>query len=266
MRDRRDRPGVTAAVGGLALLAAGCAHNDVLVFGTSTTIGLNVQSAGTAAGPSIVLGYEREEAVWMPLIANGRDSRVANCNPDPRGACRAPTEPYPLDQALYQSTIMSADGTTRRTDSYSVFASLGAKFNGDVDGDGAHAGGGLAQFFATGNAALNVSNNEALVTALKLGEGASQADAVEAAALSEERLAALQAEQEVRVSDIAYVVGCANAGTPAWTALVTSTTLDAATQAALSAVPAERRAAFLEGHDNWVAALTTAAEAASCAR
>lgn len=266
MRDRRDRPGVTAAVGGLALLAAGCAHNDVLVFGTSTTIGLNVQTAGTAAGPSIVIGYEREEAVWMPLIANGRDSRVANCNPDAQGACRAPTEPYPLDQALYQSTIMSADGTTRRTDSYSVFASLGAKFNGDADRDGAHAGGGLAQFFATGNAALNVSNNEALVTALKLGDGASQADAVEAAALSEERLEALRTEHETQESNIEYIVRCTNAGTPAWPDLVDGTSLSAPTKARLSAVPAPDRAAFIRSHDNWVAPLTAAAEAASCAR
>lgn len=253
--------------GGLALLATGCAHNDVLVFGTSTTIGLNVQTAGTGAGPSIVLGYEREEAVWMPLIANGRDSRVSNCPADSQEVCLPSTQVYPLDQALYQSTIIDPSGTRAlRTDAYSVFASLGAKFNSDVDDDGAQAGGGLAQFFATGNAALNISNNTALMTALKLGDGPSQADAIEAAALSEERLEALRVEHEAREANVAYVVRCANAGTPAWTDLVAGTTLNEGAKQRLTRVPAGERAEFIGPHDNWVVALTTAAEAAGCAR
>ena len=261
-----------AGLGAVALAAVavtGCvAHNDVLVFGTNTTFGVNVQSAATGAGPSIVVGYERQEAVWMPLIANGRNSRVSNCPADGQGDCLPSTQVYPLDQALYQSTVLDSTGMRPvRTDAYSVFASLGATFNSTVNPtNGANAGGGIAQFFATGAAAQNITANPALVTALKVGDGPAQADAVEAAALSEERLAALQAEHEARKADIAYVLGCANAGTPAWTTLVASTTLSPATQAGLSTVPAANRAAFLDGHDNWIAALTTAAKAANCAR
>ena len=67
-------------IAGLAILEA-CAvpHNDVLVFGTETKIALDVSSSATDAGmPSITLGYKREEAVWMPLLANGRDAVLLN--------------------------------------------------------------------------------------------------------------------------------------------------------------------------------------------
>lgn len=183
---RRQRRGsvirLTAALGAVALTGA-CAHNDVLVFGTSTTIGLNVETASTnGAAPSIVLGYEREEAVWMPLLANGRDSNISPCTSNDRTVCTP--SGYPLEDAMYRSEI-TRDGRTNR-DAYSVFASLGARFNGSANtNNGVNAGGGLAQFFATGNAALNISANEALVTALKVEnpEGAAaQAAAVRSAA------------------------------------------------------------------------------------
>jgi hypothetical protein len=185
---RRQRRGsvirLTAALGAIALTGA-CAHNDVLVFGTSTTIGLNVETASTnGAAPSIVLGYEREEAVWMPLLANGRHSRISPCVSSDRNVCTPGG--YPLDDAMYRSTIMDPSGQrVVQTDTYSVFASLGAHFNGKAStNNGAEAGGGLAQFFATGNAAVNISANEALVTALKVSSPASsaaQANAVAAA-------------------------------------------------------------------------------------
>lgn len=172
---------IAGSLGAVALTGA-CAHNDVLVFGTSTTIGLNVQTASTnGAAPSIVLGYEREEAVWMPLLANGRDSPPI-CAADAQGRCL--TGSIPASQLMYRSET-ERNGRINR-DTYSVFASLGARFNGSASGqNGAAAGGGLAQFFATGNAALNISANEALVTALKVESpagAAAQADAVRGAA------------------------------------------------------------------------------------
>jgi hypothetical protein len=221
-------------VGAAALAAValtGCAHNDVLVFGTSTTIGLNVQTASTqGAAPSIVLGYEREEAVWMPLLVNARESVLPLCpvgSPNTCGSGR-----YPLDQAMYRSTIMDASGQrVVQTDAYSVFASLGAHFNGRATTNtGAEAGGGLAQFFATGNAAVNISANEALVTALKVssaGASEAQARAVEAASgnetadsafagLTEAQLAAARtaAERETnqQLNRVDLVVLCATAG------------------------------------------------------
>jgi hypothetical protein len=171
-----------AALLGLTALAAGaCAHNDVLVFGTSTTIGLNVEtSSGQGAAPSIVLGYEREEAVWMPLAVNGWGARVPSCG---WLTCTPVDDADSPESRLYQSIGRDSSGRLR-VDTYSVFASLGAKFNGKAN-TGAEAGGGLAQFFATGGAAIAVAENEALVTALKVEseQGAqAQANAVAAAA------------------------------------------------------------------------------------
>ena len=182
---RHGRLARLAAVGAVALTGA-CAHNDVLVFGTSTTIGLNVETASAnGAAPSIVLGYEREEAVWMPLVVNGRESvPLCGAPQEPPANRRCSEGSVPVEQALYRSEVEQAGQVTR--DAYSVFASLGARFNGGANAqDGATAGGGLAQFFATGNAALNISANEALMTALKIESPAgaqAQAEAVAAAA------------------------------------------------------------------------------------
>lgn len=183
MRDRRNGLGLTAGIGGLALLATGCAHNDVLVFGTSTTIGLNVESVSAEGAPSIVLGYEREEAVWMPLVLNGTDSKLRLCAAGLGEDDECTTGSVPVSQAMYRSEITDPNGRVTR-DAYSVFASLGARFSGNANEEGVGAGGGLAQFFATGNAAISVARNEALVTALKVEspEGAqAQANAVAAA-------------------------------------------------------------------------------------
>lgn len=183
MRHRRHGKLVSLAALGAVALTGACAHNDVLVFGTSTTIGLNVETTSpTGAAPSIVLGYEREEAVWMPLIVNGQNS-VPLCEEVVDTRCV--DGETPVANAMYRSEIDQGGGRVSR-DAYSVFASLGARFNGGASSqNGATAGGGLAQFFATGNAALNISANEALMTTLKIEspEGArAQADAVSAAA------------------------------------------------------------------------------------
>ena len=160
-----------AALGALAL--GGCAtDNNTLIFGTNTTVGLDVSSAATEGGsPHITIGYKRAEGVWMPLrqvpapLANGT---------------------FDSATGLYQSDN-SDTGKSTRKDAYSVFASIGATFNGGAQATQAQAGAGLAQFFATGAAAVNISQNEALVTVLKVADPASsksQAEAVTAVAKS----------------------------------------------------------------------------------
>jgi len=176
----------------LALLAlavtglVGCAHNDVLVFGTDTKMGLDIETAATqGASPSITIGYKRKEAVWMPLVVNGQGSDVAACSPSQvtrtplRAAktCRDASSGVARDDILYQS-----QGPDGERDAYSVFASLGARIEGD--GRDTKASMGIAQFFATGGAAINLTRNEALVTALKIeseGGAKAQAEAVRAA-------------------------------------------------------------------------------------
>jgi hypothetical protein len=60
------------------LLLAGCTigkiqHNDVLIFGTDTKLALDVSANPTTGGtPEVTIGYKRQEAVWMPLVVNGR--------------------------------------------------------------------------------------------------------------------------------------------------------------------------------------------------
>lgn len=187
---RRQTLALAGASAALAL--AGCAHNDVLVFGTHTQLALDVQSASVQGGsPAITVGYKRTEAVWMPLVVNGKDSSVVGpCTKDPAsGKCRAPVgDEWVPEAAKYQSreVIEPTDGKPKvtRSDAYSVFASLGATFNTSA-GSSDQAQGGIAQFFATGNAATSIAENPALVTALKVesGQGAeAQAKAVQAAA------------------------------------------------------------------------------------
>lgn len=249
MRGRRYgrviRTGLLAAS---ALVAGACAHNDVLVFGTSTTIGLNLETgANQGSAPSIVVGYEREEAVWMPLLANGVDSQIAACRAVNGRSCPQPAQPRTgaLGETMYQSTLRE-NGTVVRTDTYSVFASLGASFNGRAN-TGVEAGAGVAQFFATGNAALNITDNEALVTALKVsssGASEAQARAVEAASaneaadsafagLTEAQLAAARdaadRERRLHMRRVDLVLACATSGdgTFRWDSIVDG--LDATT-------------------------------------
>ena len=173
---RRHRGGLIAlSLAGLAL--SGCAtDNNTLIFGTSTNIGLDVSAAPNQGGaPQLTLGYKRAEGVWMPL----------------REIPATTTPPSDNPTAMYQSQNDGPDGVVRK-DAYSVFASIGAKFNGSAKTTEAQAGAGLAQFFATGAAAVNVSQNEALVTVLKISDPASsQAQAQAVAAVTSDLDAAI---------------------------------------------------------------------------
>lgn len=124
----------------IAVFFAGCAnapHNDVLIFGTNTKVAFDVSSDPANAGtPSFTLGYKRQEVAWVPLRANG--------------------------------TLVADDGTTniadkgskyigvddKRKDTYSVYASFGGEFGAGTENKAA-----LSQFFATGIAAQNISEN-----------------------------------------------------------------------------------------------------------
>lgn len=152
-------------VSGLILLTlTGCAsspHNDVLIFGTETTLALDVgASAASGGSPEITVGYKRKEAVWMPLLANAKDAKAT-----------------PPAGQLYKGK----GDKPNNEDAYSVFASFGAQLEGKAGG----AKVGLAQFFATGIAAQKLASNPASVLALTVKsdvQGAADADAVAAVA------------------------------------------------------------------------------------
>jgi hypothetical protein len=130
-----------------ALALAGCQtpkHSNVLIFGTNTRVGLDVGYDPKLQNGGILVGYDRQEAVWMPLLANTNAEGSA------------PNLPAvgPVQDSLYRG----ADGTS--TDAYAVLASFGAQFNAKASSDTA-AGGGVAQFFATGLAARTLAEKGA---------------------------------------------------------------------------------------------------------
>lgn len=155
----------------LALIAATAActtpqHSNALIFGTNTSFGLNVGQNATGT-PSIQVGYNRQEAVFMPLVANARydaNGVPTPCdvypgrNYQPTGAAVVNGQSVPQVPPCF---LVGQNGGS--LDSYSVLASFGAQFS--ANGTTPSASGGLAQFFATGIAAqlLAIRGGPALV-------------------------------------------------------------------------------------------------------
>ncbi|MEJ0059561.1 MAG: hypothetical protein WDM79_08325 [Terricaulis sp.] len=126
-----------------AFLLAGCGsipHNNVMLFGTDTNFGI---AAGTSATniPQVNIGYQRREAVVMPLLANvtGSNGAVTPCTI--------------TNAADAQACKFVAEYGGQSRDSYSVIASFGARFEAQSSTNTPNASGGLAQYFATGVAA-----------------------------------------------------------------------------------------------------------------
>jgi hypothetical protein len=149
-----------------------------MVFGTNTTFGL---SAGQDVSgiPSFTVGYRRQEAVVMPLVANTAD------NGSYQEPCNIQNMP-PLLADQMNPCLLVGVSDRGSIDTYSVLASFGAQFRGS--GTQANASGGLAQFFSTGIAAQNLAirGGAALVAASDsaTAEAYSGLDAEVAAALT----------------------------------------------------------------------------------
>lgn len=131
---------IRAALGllvGFTLAACGTPyHTNTLIFSTGTKLALDVSADPTSGNPSISFGYKRLEAVWMPLLANQ----------DGQG------KPYVNEKFLFLGRE-----DTKDQDTYSVIATFGANFSSGAEGSKLSAGGGLAQFFATGLAARKLA-------------------------------------------------------------------------------------------------------------
>lgn len=157
-------------------------HTNTLIFGTNTKFALDVSQDPTGV-VGVTLGYKRQEAVWMPLLANSRPTASAHLHGS------ATTTAQPADCKDANVVKIEKDGTTTtRTsgckfsgtagtdstngagaeDTYSVLATFSGEARG-VAGAGAPAStetasgtapkagatgeGSLVQFFATGLAA-----------------------------------------------------------------------------------------------------------------
>ena len=130
-----------------ALITSGCAqtvrHTNTLLFATNTQIALSAGTSATAQ-PDITLGYKRQEAVVMPLVANYAPYPH---EPGKLVPCASATS------VLADCLIVGKNEKTGSHDSYSVLASFGAKFSGLTGGTKPEANVGIAQYFATGVAA-----------------------------------------------------------------------------------------------------------------
>lgn len=181
-----------AAVALLPALA-GCAqmtrHANAVIFGTNTMVGLRVGTAATEM-PSIELGYARQEAVVMPVVANTdegtKNRRLKPCNLESpvRVVAGDPTPPntQPMPRfATHPCLLVATNDEKGAKDSYSVLASFGANFTAGSETGKANAQGGVAQYFATGMAAqLLALNGGASVVAA----GASATKAAERAPIT----------------------------------------------------------------------------------
>lgn len=146
----------------LAVSLDGCVqatrHSNAVIFGTNTSLGIKVGTDATTT-PSINVGYNRQEAVMMPLVANTGETRDDETGERLLVPCNVGNDvevtdrnnliggSYPVHPCLLLATNRQA------TDSYSVLASFGANFGAAVRGQEAKAQGGLAQYFSTGMAA-----------------------------------------------------------------------------------------------------------------
>jgi len=169
---------------------AGCVqatrHSNTMVFGTNTSLAARV-GQGVNQIPEVSVGYGRQEAVIMPLLANtgdsgGRQGVLSPCSqlvtptpsptptPTPTTLPASNAQPHPCK---FVATKTNASGEIVSQDSYSVLASFGANVKARSPGDGtknAEIGVGIAQYFATGVAAqLLAANGGAAVVSVSQG-------------------------------------------------------------------------------------------------
>jgi hypothetical protein len=193
MHGRLCRIALAAVIGAGAL--SGCVqmtrHSNTLVFGTNTSFGIKVGADATAT-PGITVGYSRQEAVIMPLVANTADN----------GRTQAPCPQVVVDGTvsvleLPASCRLVGTDSRNHTDTYSVLASFGARFGSELESGNAALNGQIAQYFATGIAARLLAEKGGAST-IALG-GAAKANAE---AMGTERLLGLMntPESGVRVA------------------------------------------------------------------
>jgi hypothetical protein len=143
---------------GAALIACTPKHKDAIIFGTNTTFAVDVSLDNTTQVPGLTVGYKRQEGVLLPLLANGANSRFANCSTvtkEKQNECVRKILDG-LDDSGIKYVGKEPKNDKANIDAYSVFASFGSNV-------GASSGKvGINQFFATGLAARNLAANSAI--------------------------------------------------------------------------------------------------------
>ena len=123
-------------------------HSNTLVFGTNTSFGVKVGADATST-PGITVGYSRQEAVVIPVVANTADNGTV------LAPCPQIVTPGTVKADLPDNCrLIANDGTD--TDTLSVLASFGTKYNAG-GGNSPNVGGEISQYFATGLAARTLA-------------------------------------------------------------------------------------------------------------
>ena len=189
-------------------------HSNMLVFGTNTSVGVNVGKDASQT-PTIQIGIQRQEVALVPLLANtgyvesnGADGKKYASSLVPCPAAEEAAEPPEKCRFVAKSTTTTygKDGEptvkTSHEDSYSTLASFGTKSS--ANGDGASVA--VAQYFATGVAAQKLAENGGadVVQAASKSDAVAKAEADKATA--EANKAAYEAfkltkEQEVALAE-----------------------------------------------------------------
>lgn len=182
----RDRLVATLALSGmLAGLLPGCVSNpNAMVFGTNTVLGISAGASATNS-PSVTVGYKRQEAVVMPLVAN------VNMNGEALTACKIEAVSPDGKHPCLLTGSQTNGPANSQTDSLSVLASFGTEYGATATNP--EIKGAISQYFATGLAARRLAE-KAGSSAVALGPaavagsvvGASEAMRAEMAALDDE--------------------------------------------------------------------------------
>lgn len=172
------------------LLLGGCEstpkHSNTLIFGTTTKFALDISQQPTGA-VGFTLGYKRQEAVWMPLLANKGE------NLEPVQSCTQ------KGCVIFKgSTGDGGPAGAKAEDTYSVLATLSGQTSGHAETTSVKGGGAIAQVFATGFAArlLAVTGGAALVNT-----GADPTTNMAVAALAQEAESAITKKKQ-RIAEI----------------------------------------------------------------
>lgn len=167
-----------AAIAALPALAGGCTqmtrHSNMIIFGTNTVVGVRVGVSATQV-PSVDVGFNRQELVLMPVVANvdvDGQGHMKPCNVN-----GATPSPVPAGQTPQANPCVLLGTRQGAQDSDSVLASFGGHFDAaSSTANGAKAQGGVSQYFATGMAAqlLALNGGAAVVSSGPAAESSSK--------------------------------------------------------------------------------------------
>lgn len=131
-----------------AVTLSGCVqmtrHSNTLVFGTNTSFGVKVGADATST-PGINVGYSRQEAVIIPVVANTADNGTV------QAPCPQIVAPGTVKADLPDNCRLIANAGSD-TDTLSVLANFGSKYAAN-GGTAPSVNGEISQYFATGLAA-----------------------------------------------------------------------------------------------------------------